>query len=69
MSKERLLDLDRGHVLPAGDDHVVDPALHVQEAVLVEVPAVARVEPAVGGQRPGRDHWPADQDLAALRDR
>src|SRR6201996_3381416 len=41
-----VLDLDRVHVLAAGDDHVLDPVDHVDVAALVHPAAVAGVHPA-----------------------
>ena len=48
-----LLDLGRVDVLPAGDDHVLEPVLDEEVAVVVDVPDVAGAEPAVVGDRLG----------------
>ena len=45
---EELLDLARVDVLPAADDHVLDPADDVAVAVLAHLGEVAGVHPAVG---------------------
>ena len=45
---EHVLDLGRVHVLAAGHDHVLDPVVQEQEAVVVAVAGVAGLEPAVG---------------------
>src|SRR6202043_452165 len=45
--REPVFALERVHVLPARDDHVVDAALDPQVAVGVEAAEVARVVPAV----------------------
>ena len=47
MAREHVLDLERMDVLAAGDDHVVDPAVDPEVAVVVEATGVARVVPAV----------------------
>ena len=47
MLGKRVLDLGREDVLAAGDDHVLDPVDHVQEAGLVEAAGIAGVHPAV----------------------
>jgi len=44
---ERLLDLDRVHVLAAGDDHVLDAIGEEQVALFIEVAPVAGAEEAV----------------------
>ena len=44
---EDVLDLERMHVLAPRDDHVVDPAVEPEVAVLVEVPRVPGRVPAV----------------------
>src|SRR3984957_7168058 len=46
-----LLDLGRVDVLPAGDDHVLDPVRDEQEAAVVHVPDVAAAQPARRGDR------------------
>jgi hypothetical protein len=45
---ERLLDLQRGDVLAARDDHVLRPVLDLDVAVGVPDGQVAGVEPAAG---------------------
>ena len=45
--EEDVLDLARGQVLAAPDDHVVEPSLHEQVALRVDPPGVAGVEPPV----------------------
>ena len=47
VAREHVLDLERMHVLAAGDDHVVEPAVEPEVAVLVEPADVAGVVPAV----------------------
>ena len=47
VARDDVLDLERVHVLAAGDDHVVEPAVEPEVAVLVEPPDVAGVVPAV----------------------
>ena len=47
MAHEPLLDLERMHVLAAGDDHVVDAADEIEVAVGVELPEIAWEVPAV----------------------
>ena len=47
VAREHVLDLERMDVLAARDDHVVDPAVDPEVAVLVEVAGVARAVPAV----------------------
>ena len=42
VAREHVLDLERMHVLAAGDDHVVDPPVDPQVTVLVQVAGVAR---------------------------
>ena len=69
MGQQRLLDLERRHVLAAADDQLLEPSLDVQPPLAVEPAEVARVEPAVGRHRVRRDHRPAHQDLALGRDR
>ena len=66
VAEEHLLDLGRDDVLAAADDHVVDPVLDVEEALLVDPPEVAGVEPAVGVGAAGRDGRALDEDLAVL---
>ena len=48
-----VLDLDRVHVLGAGDDHVLEPVDHVEVAVRVGVRAVTGAVPAVDERRLG----------------
>ncbi len=73
-------DRRRGHVDPAADDHVVDPAEHVQPPVLVEPAGVRGQEPTVdehlGGPLglpvvPLEERRPADPDptVAVERER
>ena len=50
MRHEHRLDLPRRNVLPTPHDHVVQPAVDVEEPVGVEPPGVAGPEPPVGGQ-------------------
>ena len=45
------LDLDRVHVLAAGDDHVLEPVLDEDVAAVVDPADVAGAEPAVLGDR------------------
>ena len=47
MAREHVLDLERVDVLAARDDHVVEPAVEPEVAVLVEPADVAGVVPAV----------------------
>ena len=47
MAREDVLDLERVDVLAARDDHVVEPAVDPEVAVVVEVAGVAGVVPAV----------------------
>ena len=47
VAREHVLDLERMDVLAARDDHVVEPAVDPEVAVLVEVAGVAGVVPAV----------------------
>ena len=47
MQREAAFDLDRRHVLAAGDDHVVDPAGDEQIAVGVDIAGIAGEVPAV----------------------
>jgi hypothetical protein len=47
MGEQRLLDLGGGHVLATRDDRVRDPALDGQVAYLVDVAAIAGVEPTL----------------------
>ena len=47
MPGEHVLDLERVHVLAAADDHVVEPPVEPEVAVLVEPADVAGVVPAV----------------------
>ncbi len=47
MAGDGVLDLDRVDVLAAGNDHVLDPVNHIDEAVVVHVAAVTGVHPAV----------------------
>ena len=49
--EEHLLDLARREVLPAPDDHVVEPALDEEVALRVEPAPVVGGQPAVGRQR------------------
>ena len=51
VGEQHVLDLDRGDVLAAGDDHVLLAVADRQVAVVADHAAVAGVEPAVG-QRP-----------------
>ena len=66
MSDQDVLHLRRHHVLAAGDDHLVAAAGDLEEALLVDVPEVAGVQPAVGLDRsrarrsaPGRGSRPS----------
>src|SRR5712691_9531308 len=54
MVGQRILDLGRVDVLAARDDHVLHPVGEEEIAVLVEKAGVARPEPPVGVERPGR---------------
>ena len=72
-SRSRAATAGRGHVDAAADHHVVDPAEHVQPAVLVEPAGVGGQEPAVdqhlGGQLgvavvPVEERRPGDPDPA-----
>ena len=47
VAEEDLLDLGGQHVLAPGDDHVPQPVLDVEEALVVDPPEVAGVKPAV----------------------
>ena len=51
MIAERALHLLRPHLLAAGADHVLQPAVDPQRSVLLERAHVARAEPAVEGER------------------
>src|SRR5439155_26509071 len=71
VGEQHALDLVRGDVLAASKDHLLDPALQAQVAVL-EDPAVAGAKPALAevlGVRSGiveiarRDAGAADHDL------
>jgi hypothetical protein len=53
MVEEHRLDLPGREVLAAPHDHVVEPAVHEQEAVHIQATGVAGVEPAVLGRRRG----------------
>jgi hypothetical protein len=53
MLGERLLDLDRVHVLTAADDHVLDAIGQEQVALVIEIAAIAGAQPAVLGERRG----------------
>ena len=64
MAQQHLLDFGRDDVLAAADDHVVDPVLDVEEALLVDPPEVAGVQPAVGVDPARRDGRALDEDLA-----
>jgi hypothetical protein len=48
------LDLGRVYVLSAGDDHVLEPVMQVEEAVGIEGTAVAGAQPAAGEPGGGR---------------
>src|SRR5690606_33998864 len=50
VAHQDVLDLGGVDVLPARDDHVLDPVVHVEVAVLVQVADVAGPEPVVLGQ-------------------
>ena len=77
-SRSRAATAAGGHVHAAADDDVVEPAEHVQPAVVVEPPRVGGQEPAVdqhlGGQRrvavvPVEQGRPGDPDPAVGADR
>ena len=70
---EGILDLERVHVLAAGDDHVLGSIEQVEVVLVVDVADVTRAVPAVDERRLGRlrvlpvaDHHvrPSDDDLA-----
>ena len=50
----------------AGDDHLVGPALNVEEAVLVDPADITSVKPAVGVEGAGRNGRALNRDLATL---
>ena len=71
MLEQHVLDLAGRQVLAAAHDHVVEPALDEQEAVVVEVAGVVGGEPAVVVERAAAevlagDLLAAHVDLAAL---
>ena len=53
MGIEDLLDLPRKELLAAAVDHLLEPADDLHVAGAVELPEVARAEPAVGGEELG----------------
>ena len=52
--RDTVLDLDRRHVLPAGDDHILPPVRDRQVAFIVDRAAVAGVEPPARQRFGGR---------------
>jgi hypothetical protein len=76
--EQHVLDVAREDVEAAPDDEVLQPVHDVQEAVLVQVPDVAGVQPAVPHRPRGQlrvvpvaEHHPrpVDADLAVLAGR
>ena len=63
---EHRLDLRGRDVLAAADDRVGLAPGHPQPALVVEHAEVAGVQPAVAGERAGRDGRPGDEDLPLL---
>ena len=53
MAQEDALDLDRGDVLAAADDDVLDPIANLDVPVGLDDRCIAGVEPAVGHRLPG----------------
>ena len=66
MGLEDSLDLGGRDVLAAADDRVGLAPGDAQPAVLVEDAEVAGVQPAIAGERAGRDGRPGDEDLPLL---
>ena len=51
MVGQSALDLDGVDVLPAGDDHVLEPVLDEDETLVVDATDVTGAEPTIGGDR------------------
>ena len=66
MAHQHLLDLGGSDVLAAGDDHVAEAVVDVEEAVVVDAAEVAGVQPAVLVGAARRDGRALDEDLAVL---
>src|SRR3546814_5139867 len=47
MRAERIFDFGREDILAARDDHVLEPVADEQKAIIVHMPDIARLDPAI----------------------